>query len=97
MQDTPAVIAGKQRSSIWKAPSERSGGADFFAALVFEDRGAFAEFGGDESRNKKGLEAFLNQLEYVAIDAKGEGGWAQLAEALHRGFRTNHFIVVHHD
>ena len=41
---------------------------------------AVAEFGGEEAKNSKGLKAFLNQLEYVAIDAKGEGGWAQLAK-----------------
>ncbi len=41
---------------------------------------AVAEFGGEEYRNKKGLEAFLQCIEYVAIDAKGDGGWAKLAE-----------------
>ncbi|MEL7180042.1 MAG: glucose-6-phosphate dehydrogenase [Pseudomonadota bacterium] len=42
--------------------------------------GAVAEFGGEEASNKKGLDAFLQQLEYVAIDARGEGGWAELAK-----------------
>ncbi len=63
-------IIGAARSSL-----DSAGYRDMIA-------GAVAEFGGDESRNKKGLEAFLNQLEYVAIDAKGEGGWAQLAEII---------------
>ncbi len=40
---------------------------------------AVAEFGGEEAKNKKGLSAFLNLLDYVAIDAKGDGGWASLA------------------
>ncbi len=40
---------------------------------------AVAEFGGDEKKNAKGLEAFLGCLDYVAIDAKGDGGWDQLA------------------
>ena len=40
---------------------------------------AIIEFGGDESKDAKGLEAFLTKLDYVAIDAKGEGGWAALA------------------
>ncbi|MGJ8588794.1 MAG: glucose-6-phosphate dehydrogenase [Yoonia sp.] len=40
---------------------------------------AVAEFGGEESKDKKGLGAFLDQLEYVAIDARGEGGWSDLA------------------
>ncbi len=63
-------IIGAARSSL-----DSAGYRDMIA-------GAVAEFGGDESRNKKGLEAFLNQLEYVAIDAKGEGGWARLAEII---------------
>ena len=41
--------------------------------------GAVAEFGGEEASNTKGLQAFLAQLEYVAIDAKGDGGWPELA------------------
>ncbi|MEO9864283.1 MAG: glucose-6-phosphate dehydrogenase [Yoonia sp.] len=43
-------------------------------------RDAIKEFGGEESKDSKGLEAFLAQLEYVPIDAKGEGGWADLAK-----------------
>ncbi|MDP5084662.1 MAG: glucose-6-phosphate dehydrogenase [Yoonia sp.] len=50
--------------------------ADGYRAMISE---AVAEFGGPESRNTNGLEAFLQQLDYVAIDAKGEGGWPQLA------------------
>ncbi|KJZ20013.1 glucose-6-phosphate dehydrogenase [Loktanella sp. S4079] len=42
-------------------------------------RDAVAEFGGAEKNDTKGLEAFIEALDYVAIDAKGEGGWAQLA------------------
>ena len=41
---------------------------------------AIAEFGGEEASDAAGIEAFLGQLEYVPIDAKGEGGWAQLAK-----------------
>ncbi|WP_373636657.1 glucose-6-phosphate dehydrogenase [Yoonia sp. BS5-3] len=40
---------------------------------------AVAEFGGEESKDSKGLDAFLERLDYVAIDAKGEGGWDKLA------------------
>ncbi len=40
---------------------------------------AVAEFGGDESNDKKSLQDFLDRLDYVTIDAKGEGGWATLA------------------
>jgi glucose-6-phosphate 1-dehydrogenase len=41
---------------------------------------AIAEFGGKESSNTTGLKGFLQRLEYVAIDARGEGGWPDLAE-----------------
>jgi len=40
-----AVLAGKRRSSIWKAPSVSSGGADRFS--VFENSWTFAELGGN--------------------------------------------------
>ncbi|MDO6590689.1 glucose-6-phosphate dehydrogenase [Loktanella sp. D2R18] len=40
---------------------------------------AVAEFGGEEKNDTKGLEAFIATLDYVAIDAKGDGGWSQLA------------------
>ena len=43
---------------------------------------AVAEFGGHESSDKKGLDAFLKQLDYVAIDARGEDGWADLANTV---------------
>ena len=49
---------------------------DGYRTMIAE---AVAEFGGGEKQNAKGLEAFLQCLEYVAIDAKGDGGWAQLA------------------
>jgi glucose-6-phosphate 1-dehydrogenase len=41
---------------------------------------AVAEFGDEESQDTKGLASFLECLDYVAIDAKGDGGWATLAE-----------------
>lgn len=41
---------------------------------------AVAEFGGEEAKDTKGLDAFLERLDYVAIDAKGEGGWSALAD-----------------
>ena len=40
---------------------------------------AIAEFGGPEKEDAKGIEAFLAQLDYVAIDAKGEAGWNELS------------------
>lgn len=43
---------------------------------------AIAEFGGPESKETEQLQAFLGRLHYVAIDAKGEGGWAQLRDLM---------------
>ena len=43
---------------------------------------AIAEFGGDEKDNADMLKAFLAQLDYVAIDAKGEGGWKDLSKLM---------------
>ncbi|SFR37993.1 glucose-6-phosphate 1-dehydrogenase [Yoonia tamlensis] len=40
---------------------------------------AVAEFGGDEKNDTKSLDAFVAALDYVAIDAKGDGGWVELA------------------
>jgi len=42
-------------------------------------RDAIAEFGGPEKSQTKQIDAFLSRLEYVPIDAKGEGGWKELA------------------
>ena len=50
--------------------------ADGYRTMIAE---AVAEFGGHESNDKNGLDAFLKQLDYVAIDARGEGGWSDLA------------------
>ena len=41
--------------------------------------GAIAEFGGPEKDDKACLKQFLAQLDYVKIDATGEGGWDVLA------------------
>jgi len=42
-------------------------------------RTAISEFGGEDANNTEELAEFLSCLRYVPIDAKGEGGWAQLA------------------
>jgi len=47
--------------------------------------GAIAEFGGDEKKDKAGIAAFLERLEYVTVDAKGEGGWNELAKLMRDG------------
>ncbi len=41
-------------------------------------REAINEFGGEQAKDCDQLEAFLAQLEYVAIDARGEQGWKEL-------------------
>ena len=48
---------------------------DGYRAMI---RDAIAEFGGDEAKDSKGLEAFLAQLDYIAVDAKGDAGWKEL-------------------
>ncbi|WP_424180235.1 glucose-6-phosphate dehydrogenase [Yoonia sp. TsM2_T14_4] len=51
--------------------------SDGYRAMIAE---AIAEFGGDEASDSDSLAAFLATLDYVAIDAKGDGGWADLAQ-----------------
>ncbi|SHG77560.1 glucose-6-phosphate 1-dehydrogenase [Cognatiyoonia sediminum] len=40
---------------------------------------AIAEFGGEEKSETKAIAKFLDRLEYVPVDARGEGGWSELA------------------
>lgn len=47
-------------------------------------RGAIAEFGGTEKDDAAGVAAFLERLDYVPIDAKGKGGWAELARMVRK-------------
>ena len=48
---------------------------DGFRQMVAD---AIQEFGGPESSKKAEIAQFLSKLHYVAIDAKGTGGWDQL-------------------
>ncbi|MCX7559839.1 glucose-6-phosphate dehydrogenase [Sulfitobacter sp. F26204] len=43
---------------------------------------AIEEFGGIGSASADTLKAFLDQVEYVAIDAKGKAGWADLQKLM---------------
>jgi glucose-6-phosphate 1-dehydrogenase len=43
---------------------------------------AIEEFGGAEKEKGEDVKAFLNRLHYVAIDAKGDGGWKDLADLM---------------
>ncbi len=45
-------------------------------------REAIAEFGGDEAKDKDGLAKFIDQLHYVTVDAKGDGGWKELHDLI---------------
>ena len=45
---------------------------------------AIEEFGGAESKDAMGLAAFTECLNYVPIDAMGEGGWSKLAALMDR-------------
>ena len=50
--------------------------ADGYRAVI---RAAIKEFGGADADKTEKLDKFLARLRYVAIDARGEGGWQQLA------------------
>lgn len=58
---------------IGSARSAMDGAA--FRAMVAE---AVAEFGGAEKGDSACLEKFLGLLHYLAVDAMGDGGWAEL-------------------
>ncbi len=45
-------------------------------------RDAIAEFGGEQACDDAHLSAFLEQLDYLKIDARGEEGWARLREIM---------------
>ncbi|WP_432635222.1 glucose-6-phosphate dehydrogenase [Albidovulum sp.] len=56
---------------------------------------AIAEFGGSASRAAEDVARFLDRLHYVAIDAKGDSGWADLAKAMRPGVvRAFYFSVA---
>ena len=55
---------------------------DAFRALVAE---SIAEFVPKARQDKAVIGAFLQRLHYIAIDAKGDGGWAQLKEVQRDG------------
>ncbi len=58
-------------------------------------REAISEFGGVENNDTKGLEAFLEALRYVTVDAKGTDGWSDLAALSREGVvRAFYFSVA---
>ncbi len=48
-------------------------------------RDAIAEFVSPGKREAERIEAFVKHLSYIAIDAKGDGGWDALAKAIRPG------------
>ncbi len=65
-----ARVIGAARSEI---------DADGYREMV---RAAIGEFNSDFNHKPSDLDAFLAQLEYVAIDARGEAGWAELQKLM---------------
>lgn len=66
--------------------------ADGYRAFVGE---AIAEFGGDHGAEDGQLEAFLERMNYVPIDARGENGWRDLAGLMRSGMvRAFYFSVA---
>jgi len=56
---------------------------------------AIAEFGTDGKAETDRIEAFLKQVHYVAIDAKGDAGWADLRKLMRDGVvRAFYFSVA---
>jgi len=56
---------------------------------------AIAEFGGTEAEDQASLAAFLGGLDYVTIDATGDGGWKDLAALMSRDVvRAFYFSVA---
>ncbi|MEL6957544.1 MAG: glucose-6-phosphate dehydrogenase [Pseudomonadota bacterium] len=45
-------------------------------------RDAIAEFGGPEKSETDRIDAFLEQLHYVPVDAKGDAGWTELHDLI---------------
>ena len=81
MPETSRVIAAA-RSDI---------GSDGYRALIAE---AIGEHGGSEKHDRDGLERFLRQLEYIAIDATGENGWEELAGMMRPGVVRGFYFSV---
>jgi len=58
-------------------------------------REAIGEFGGAEKDDGEGVAAFLERVHYIAIDATGDGGWADLAGLMRDGvIRAFYFSVA---
>ena len=75
---------------IGAARAQMDAGA--YRALIAE---AIGEFGGAERDDAPCVAAFLDRLDYVAIDATGDGGWRELAGMMREGVvRAFYFSVA---
>ena len=82
MPDTARVI-GAARSEM---------AAEDYRRIAAE---AIREFGGKESGDGDALKAFLERLDYVAVDARGDAGWRELAGTMRGGvIRAFYFSVA---
>ncbi len=57
-------------------------------------RDAIEEFIKEENRDPETLDAFLERLDYTAIDARGEGGWDNLAKMVRKDAVTAFYFSV---
>jgi glucose-6-phosphate 1-dehydrogenase len=55
---------------------------------------ALNEFVPDESKDKANVAAFLERLSYVPVDARGEGGWSELAAQMRDGMIQAFYFSV---
>ena len=57
-------------------------------------RAAIREFGDPEDQDRAGIDAFLDMLRYVPIDARGENGWRELAAHMRPGLVHAYYFSV---
>ena len=80
--DETSRIIGASRSKMDQAE---------FQAKVGE---ALAEFGDIPAGSEADVERFLALLDYASVDAKGDGGWADLASKLRKGVVRAFYLSV---
>ena len=77
-----ARVIGASRADLGRAG---------YQALI---RAAIAEFGAATDVGNAQLDAFLAQLDYVAVDIRGDGGWAELAALVRKGLINAYYFSV---
>ncbi|MBC6438415.1 MAG: glucose-6-phosphate dehydrogenase [Rhodobacteraceae bacterium] len=56
--------------------------------------GAITEFVAPAKQDQEAIAAFLNVLHYIPIDARGEGGWPELAQTMRDGVTRAFYFSV---